>query len=112
MRNPPNQINATLEVLMTSEVAGSIRACHRPAASAASDTSATAALNRLRSTASRLNARTTRMPDSCSRITRLMPSIRRCIRRKIGSIECTMYQLASPSAGMLTTRSHDNPAFW
>ena len=38
MRRPPNQISATLEMLMVSVVTGSISACQRPAASAASDT--------------------------------------------------------------------------
>ena len=86
MRWPPNQINATLEMLMVNVVSGSISACHRPAASAVLDTAALACAKRSRSNGSRANARITRMPESCSRITRLMPSMSRCMLRKIGSM--------------------------
>ena len=75
MRSPPNQISATLETLITSVVTGSINACQRPASSAVPARSWLAAAKRLRSNGSRANARTTRRPVSCSRITRLMPSI-------------------------------------
>ncbi|SKV61798.1 Uncharacterised protein [Mycobacteroides abscessus subsp. massiliense] len=34
------------------------------------------------------------------------------MRRKIGNIDRTMYQLTKPSAGMLTMSSQDNPASW
>ena len=82
---PPNQISATLEMLITSVVTGNISACQRPAVSAVSDNAWFASANRLRSNGSRAKARITRMPDSCSRITRLMPSMSRCMLRKIGS---------------------------
>ena len=85
MRSPPNQISATLETLIISVVTGSISACQRPAVSAVSDSAWLASANRSRSNGSRANARITRMPDSCSRITRLMPSMSRCMLRKIGS---------------------------
>ena len=75
---------------MVSVVTGSINACQRPAASAASETAWLAAANRSRSKGSRANARTTRMPESCSRSTRLMTSIRCCMLRKIGNIRDTM----------------------
>ena len=90
MRMPPNQISATLEMLMVSVVTGSISACQRPAVSAVSDSAWLASAKRCRSNGSRANARITRMPDSCSRITRLMPSIRRCMLRKIGSMRDTI----------------------
>ena len=75
---------------MVSVVTGSIRACQRPAASVASATASLASPKRRRSKGSRANARITRIPDSCSRSTRLMPSISRCMLRKIGSIRDTI----------------------
>ncbi len=60
---------------MTRVVTGSIRACQRPALSAVSVSAWLASSNRLRSRGSRAKARITRMPESCSRITRLMPSM-------------------------------------
>ena len=62
MRRPPNQINATLEMLMVRVVTGSISACQRPAASAVSDTAWLASANRSFSNGSRAKARITRMP--------------------------------------------------
>ncbi len=85
MRWPPNQISATLDTLITSVVTGSISACHRPASSAVPDSALLVSAKRLRSNGSRAKARTTRRPVSCSRITRLIASIWRCSRRKIGS---------------------------
>ncbi len=52
------------------------------------------------------------MPDSCSRITRLMPSISRCMLRKIGSMWRMIHPFARPSTGTLTSSSQDNPASW
>jgi hypothetical protein len=72
-------------MLITSVVTGSISACQRPAVSAVSDKAWFASPNRLRSNGSRANARMTRIPDSCSRITRLMPSMSTCMLRKIGN---------------------------
>ena len=90
MPTPPNQIRATLEMLMVNVVIGSISACQRPAVRAASETALLASANRCCSNGSRANARTTRIPDNSSRSTRLMPSIRCCMLRKIGSIRDTM----------------------
>ena len=90
MRRPPNQINATLEMLIVNVVTGSISACQRPAARAASERSWLARSKRLRSNPSRVNARITRMPESCSRRTLLTPSISLCMPRKTGSIRETM----------------------
>ena len=80
IRLPPNQINATLDTLMTRVVTGSINACHRPIESAVSDRAWLASAKRSRSSGSRANARITRIPDNCSRSTRLMPSISHCMR--------------------------------
>ena len=75
---------------MVSVVTGSMRACQRPADSAALETARLASAKRSRSYGSRAKARITRMPESCSRSTQLMPSIRCCIPRKIGSIRDTI----------------------
>ncbi len=81
----PNQITATLDTLMINVVMGSISACQRPTASAVSDSAWLASANRACSSGSRANARMTLMPDNCSRSTRLMPSISRCMARNRGS---------------------------
>lgn len=91
MRRPPNQITATLDALMVRVVTGSISACQLPAASAVLDSAVFARANLSRSKPSRVNARTTRTPDSWSRSTRLMPSIRLCMLRNNGS-RCVMIQ--------------------
>ena len=78
-RNEPNQITATLDTLSTSITIGNISANSRPALSAVSVTWSLAVRKRAVSTSSRTNARTTRMPLSCSRSTRLTRSIRSCI---------------------------------
>ena len=65
---------------------GNIMTMRRPALRADSVTSAFAWAKRSRSTGSRTNARTTRMPVSCSRSTRLIASMRFCIRRKWGTM--------------------------
>ena len=75
---------------MVNVVTGSISACQRPATSAASETAWLASAKRCCSHGSRVNARTTRIPDSSSRRTRLMVSMRRCMLRKTGSMRATM----------------------
>ena len=67
------------------KVTGSVNACQLPARSAVFDSAALACANLSRSKPSRAKARTTRTPESWSRSTRLMPSIRPCMLRNIGS---------------------------
>ena len=85
-RWPPNQSTATLETFSTSITMGNISAISRPARIAVSVSSALASANRLVSNGSRTKARTTRMPEICSRSTRLTTSMRSCIRRNCGTI--------------------------
>ncbi len=58
---------------------GKIRIISRPTRSAVRVRSALAAPNRAVSCGSRTNARTTRMPEICSRSTRFTMSMRVCI---------------------------------
>ena len=71
---------------MVSVVTGSSNACQLPASCVVVDSATLASSNRRRSKGSRANARTTRIPDSCSRMTRLMLSISRCMLRNSGSV--------------------------
>ena len=107
-RKLPNQITATLETFSTSITIGNISAKRRPAFSAVSVTSSLAAVKRSVSTSSRTKARTTRMPVSCSRSTRLTRSIRTCILRKSGIIRLMMIPTATSRMGTLTAISHDS----
>ena len=88
---------------------GNISAISRPTRSATAVRSALAAPKRSRSTGSRTNARTTRMPVICSRSTRLTVSMRVCMRRNCGIIREMMSPTAMTSAGTLTTMSQDEP---
>ena len=110
IRNEPNQITATLETFSTSITTGNASAISRPARSAVSVTSSLACANRAVSMSSRTNARTTRMPVSCSRSTRLTVSIRFCIFRNSGTIRMMMRPTAISSTGTLTAISQDSCA--
>ncbi|GAP60342.1 hypothetical protein AHiyo1_38470 [Arthrobacter sp. Hiyo1] len=110
IRNDPNQITATLETLSTSITTGNMRAMSRPARNAISVTSRFAEAKRSVSMSSRTNARTTRMPASCSRSTRFTVSIRTCILRNSGTNRLTMRPTATSSTGTLTAISQDNCA--
>ena len=80
-RPAPNQSTATLEALSTSITVGKIRTISRPARRAVPVRAALASPKRRTSSSSRTNARTTRMPESCSRRTRLTVSMRACMAR-------------------------------
>ena len=108
IRNEPNQITATLETFRTSITTGNASAISRPARRAVSVTSALAFANRAVSMSSRTKARTTRMPVSCSRSTRLTASIRVCISRNSGTIRVMISPTPSSSTGTLTAMSQDS----
>ncbi len=108
IRNAPNQITATEETFRTSITVGKASAMSRPARRAVSVTSALACPNRAVSTSSRTKARTTRMPVSCSRRTRLTVSIRVCMSRNSGTIRVMMSPTDTSSTGTLTAISQDS----
>ena len=89
---------------------GNIAACHRPARTATSVSSALASRNRAVSCSSRTKARTTRTPVICSRSSRLTSSMRSCITRKFGTIVRTIRPIEIPSTGTTASTSHDRPA--
>ncbi len=93
-----------------SSTTGNISANQRPARTAVSVTAAFASANRSVSCRSRTNARTTRMPVSCSRSTRFTVSMRACMRRNCGTIRDTMKKTEISSAGTATTRIQDSCA--
>ena len=93
MRSEPNHTTATLEILIINVAVGNIKACKRPPRNATSVTAAFASLKRFFSSGSRTNARTIRIPVSCSRRISLMRSMRSCILRNDG----TMLPIISPS---------------
>ena len=97
-----------LDRLNTSITVGHISACSLPTDSAVAVRSSFAASNRTASAGSRTNARTTRMPVICSRITRLTVSIFGCIARNFGTIRQMMRPMLIASAGMHTSSSFDS----
>ncbi len=110
MRPAPTQSTATLETLSTSITVGNISAISRPARMPVAVSSSLAMPNRARSSGSRTNARTTRMPLSCSRSTRLTVSMRLCIARNCGTSRETISPIATASVGTLTASSQLMPA--
>ena len=112
MANAPNHSTATLETFMMSMTTGNTRANRRPALTAVRVTSAFAFSNRSVSSPSRTKARTTRMPVSCSRRTRLTVSMRACISRNSGTMRLTMNPMTMSITGIATTRIHDSPTSW
>ena len=109
-RSAPNHRTATDDTFMMSMTMGNIAAIRRPALSADSVTLSLACAKRAVSSRSRTKARTTRMPVSCSRITRLMASMRFCMRWKCGTMREMIAITATRSNGMATTRIHDSAA--
>ncbi len=108
-RCAPNHRTATVEALRISMTVGKIIACRRPTRSAVSVSVRFESPNRSVSAFSRTNARTTRMPDSCSRRTRLTWSMRSCMSRNCGTMRETIRLIEMTSAGTHTTSSHDRP---
>ena len=108
IRNAPNQITATDETFSTSITVGNASAISRPARRAVSVTSSLARAKRAVSTSSRTNARTTRMPVSCSRSTRFTVSIRVCMSRNSGTIRVMISPTPASSTGTLTAISQDS----
>ena len=102
MRYDPNHSTATLETFSTSSTIGNIKANSRPARSAVSVSAALASAKRSTSCRSRTNARTTRMPVSCSRSTRLTVSMRSCMTRKSGTVRTMIALTAMSSTGIAT----------
>ncbi len=78
-RPPPNQRIATVETFMTSMTVGNMSAMSLPVLSETSSRFAFATAYLACSKLSRTNARITRMPVICSRMTPLTSSIRVCI---------------------------------
>ena len=68
-----------------------------------------ASSKRSASCGSRTKARTTRMPVICSRITRLIWSMRSCISWKAGTISATITPRMTAAAGMATARITERP---
>jgi hypothetical protein len=89
-RFDPNHTTAAHDALMISRTVGNMNDISRPALSDVSVTCSFTKANRSTSCGSRTNARTTRMPVICSRSTRLMPSMRSCMRRNVGTIRSTI----------------------
>ena len=112
MANAPNHSTATLDTFMMSITTGNTSANRRPALTAVPVTSALARSKRAVSRSSRTNARTTRMPVSCSRSTLLTVSRRACISRKSGTMRLTMNPMTMSITGIATTRIHDSPTSW
>ena len=109
IRWPPNHSTATVERFRTTITTGKSAAIQRPTYSETSVSSSLATAKRARSNGSRTNARITRMPPSCSRITWLMRSSRFCARRNAGSVLATTNATAPASSGTATATSHDRP---
>ena len=84
-------------------------AIHRPVRTATAVRSSLARPNRRVSTGSRTNARTTRMPVTCSRRIRFTLSMRFCISRKPGTIREITKPTTRNSAGTQTASSHERP---
>ena len=109
MRPAPSQMAATLDALSTSMTVGNMKAINRPAASEVSVRSSLALPKRARSWGSRTNARTTRIPMSCSRRTLLTESSRSCMSLNNGTIRDSTRLIAPTSTGMLTSRIPESP---
>ena len=101
----PIVLRATLEPLMISMTIGNMKAMSRPARSEVAVSSVLEPSKRAVSSRSRTKARTTRMPVICSRSTRLMPSMRSCMTRKVGTMRETTSVRLSTRTGMPSTSS-------
>ncbi len=108
-RAAPNHSTATLETLRISITVGKMSAVSRPTRSAVPVSASFASANRRVSSRSRTKARTTRMPESCSRSTWLTRSMRVCIARNCGTMRVTIRPIEMSSAGTQTSISHDRP---
>ena len=109
MRSAPSHTTAALDRLMSRLTIGNIDDISRPARSDTSVSSPLASSKRSASCGSRTKARTTRMPVICSRITRLIWSMRSCISWKAGTISATITPRTTAAAGMATARITDSP---
>ena len=109
IRSEPNHTTATLEILIINVAVGNINACRRPPRSATSVTAAFASLKRFFSSGSRTNARTIRIPVSCSRRISLMRSIRSCILRNDGTMLPIMRPSNTARIGMENIKMRDKP---
>ncbi len=112
MRCAPNQMTATDDPLTTNMTIGNINAISRPTPSETSISDVLASSNRFCSRRSRTNARITRMPAICSRITRLTRSMRTCMDRKSGRIRDTMSVISTIRTGTTTTSSPESGTSW
>ena len=99
---------ATLVAFMISITVGNISDISRPTPTATVISSSFAPLKRARSSSSRTKARITRMPLICSRMMRLMASIRVCIERKSGRIRLMVKARTATSSGTTTSRSPES----
>ena len=108
MRCAPNQSTATLDTLMTSMTSGNISAISLPTASETSVRSVLAPPKRSCSCSSRTNARMTRMPVICSRITRLTSSMLSCMARNSGRIREMMMPTPMTRAGITASSRPDS----
>ena len=108
-KRAPIHNTATLDRLINTLTVGNIDAMRRPARSDTSVRSWFACENRTASSGSRTNARTTRTPVICSRNTRLIWSIRSCIKRNAGTIFATIKPRITAAMGIANTRMIDSP---
>ncbi len=111
-RAAPNQSTAMLETLRISITVGKMSAVSRPTRSDVSVSAWLASANLRVSSRSRTKARTTRMPVSCSRSTRLTVSMRSCIARNWGTMRVMIRPIDTSSAGTQTSMSQDRPRSW
>ncbi len=109
MRWAPNHMTATVERLKMSMTIGKTSAMSRPTCRPASVSRSLASAKRDSSWSSRTNARTTRMPVICSRMTRLTPSSEVCMRPNHGTMREMTRPTTRPSSGTATATSHESP---
>ena len=108
----PIHSTATLDALMMKLTVGNIADISRPPRSDTSVRSALADSNRTFSCGSRTNARTTRMPVICSRITRFTWSIRSCILRNAGTMNDTRMPSRIAQVGIANTSTIESWRLW
>ena len=112
IRCPPNQSTAMLDMFTISMTVGNISAIRRPVRRETSVSCSFAEPYRARSRSSRTNARITRMPAICSRMIRLMLSMRVCMVRNSGRIRRMIKVTTMTRIGTMTRISEDSGTSW
>ena len=108
-RWPPNHSTAAVARCRIIVITGPSSTKSRPISTEVRASAPLASVNRSASWRSRTNARTTRMPVTCSRITPLTASISSCMRRNSGIRRATMTPTITSSTGTETHTSQDSP---